>query len=76
MTWLVTRTVGLPFGPERLEAEAVGVKDVMATAEELLIVVLVGALLLGGRRLARPARAVAWTAAAVGLLVAFVGGGH
>jgi hypothetical protein len=77
LTWLVTRTVGLPFGPERLDAEPIGIKDVMATADELLIVVLVVALLLAERRVARPARAVAWVAATAGLLVALVGGsGH
>jgi hypothetical protein len=77
LTWLVTRTVGLPFGPERLEGEPIGIKDVMATSDELLIVVLVVALLLAERRLARPARTVAWVAAAAGLLVALVGGsGH
>jgi hypothetical protein len=75
LTWLVTRTVGLPFGPERLEAEAIGVKDVMATADELLIVLLVAALLLAEQRMARPARTIAWVAAAAGLLVALVGGG-
>jgi hypothetical protein len=59
LTWTVSRTAGLPFGPERFEPEAVGVKDVLATIDELAIVLLVGLLLRGGDR-----PAPAWTVAA------------
>lgn len=31
-TWLVTRTTGLPLGPEAGEPEAVGIADTVATA--------------------------------------------
>jgi hypothetical protein len=77
VVWLVTRTVGLPFGPERLEAEAAGLKDVLATGSELVIVALAAVLLARTRR-TPPAFAVAgaWTLAAVGLVAALVGGGH
>lgn len=78
VVWLVSRTVGLPFGPQALETEAVGFKDLLATYAELMIVVLVAALLW--QRSARPVPgwtlAVAWAVAAVGLVAALVGGGH
>ena len=37
--WLLSRTVGLPIGPDRWTAEPVGVADALATAFELLLVV-------------------------------------
>ena len=36
--WALTRTVGLPIGPEHWTAESVGVADVVASVLELLIV--------------------------------------
>lgn len=36
--WILSRTSGLPFGPEAGEAEAAGLADVVATAFESLIV--------------------------------------
>ena len=35
LVWLVSRTVGLPFGPEAFEPEAVGVADVLSCVLEL-----------------------------------------
>jgi hypothetical protein len=78
IVWLVSRTVGLPFGPGRLEAEAAGVKDVLATYSEGMIVGLVAVILLSPA--ARPLRTwplvVAWTVAGLGLLAALAAGGH
>lgn len=78
LLWLVSRTVGLPLGPERLQAEAVRVTDVMATSAEILVVAIVACLLLA--RGPRPAPAwivpVAWATAAACLLAALAGGGH
>ena len=74
LTWTVSRTVGLPFGPDRFEAEALGLKDVLATADELGIVLLVGLLLL--RRGERPAPTwvvvVAWFMVAESVVAAMV----
>jgi hypothetical protein len=44
VTWVISRTSGLPFGPEAGEPEPVGVADVVSTALE--VVVMVGTLLL------------------------------
>jgi putative NADH-flavin reductase len=44
--WAASRVVGLPFGPETFRPETVGFKDVLATADELSIAVLLALLLL------------------------------
>jgi hypothetical protein len=41
VTWVVSRTSGVPVGPEAGEREPVGFPDALATAYELLLVVLV-----------------------------------
>jgi hypothetical protein len=38
--WLVTRTTGLPVGPEPWEAEAVGTADLLCSGLEAVVVVL------------------------------------
>lgn len=49
--WIVTRTVGLPFGPEAGEAEAAGVIDVLCVlAEAVVLVTAVAALWVSTRR--------------------------
>jgi hypothetical protein len=56
VTWIVSRTSGVPVGPEAGDPEPVGFPDALATAYELLLVALVVALLsrpqgrLPGRR--------------------------
>jgi hypothetical protein len=45
--WLVTRTTGLPVGPEPWQAEAVGTADLVCTGLEAVVVVL---LILTARR--------------------------
>jgi hypothetical protein len=46
--WAVTRTVGLPIGPEHWTAEAVGAPDVTAKVLEALLVAGCGWMLLRG----------------------------
>lgn len=46
-TWLASRTVGLAIGPDAGSPEEVHVIDSLATAYELLVIVLLGALLAG-----------------------------
>jgi hypothetical protein len=75
LIWLVSRTVGLPFGPGAGQAEGVGFQDVLATLDEIGIALLVAAILLPGMR--RPSGAVlalAWTLAALSIVGAFLGG--
>jgi hypothetical protein len=53
--WAVTRTTGLPVGPEHWTPEAVGVPDVAASILELLIAAGCVWILETGRRSGRPA---------------------
>jgi hypothetical protein len=50
--WLVSRTVGLPFGPWKGETERIGVADVSAGLDELLLAGLIFATLRPDRRIA------------------------
>jgi hypothetical protein len=75
LVWLASRTVGLPFGPERLTAEPVGFKDVLASSDELALAALV-ALTLLRMRVPGALLPVAWVLAGTSLVAALVGGGH
>jgi hypothetical protein len=52
--WAVTRTTGLPFGPDPGAAEAVGSADLAATAFELVIAAAAVLLLRGVRSVSAP----------------------
>jgi hypothetical protein len=41
LLWIVSRTVGLPIGPERWTPESVGAIDSIASADELVLSLLV-----------------------------------
>jgi hypothetical protein len=56
VTWVVSRTVGVPIGPEPWTAEAIGAADLVSTILELVIVVGCGLEL--GRRSAVETRRV------------------
>jgi hypothetical protein len=44
--WTITRTVGLPVGPEQWRSEAIGTLDVVSTLFEVVIVVMAVTLLV------------------------------
>ena len=50
--WLVTRTVGLPFGPWAGRAEPLGIADIAATLDELVLAAVIIAMLRPQSRLA------------------------
>jgi hypothetical protein len=69
LTWIVSRTTGIPVGPEAGEPEAVDLPDVLATAYEVLLVVAAFVLVARGSALRHPLQARAagigtWIAAA------------
>lgn len=69
--WALSRTAGLPLGPEAGDPEALAFIDVLSTAFELLTAVAVGLILrppLAARRLARRT-ALAATLAAVVIVI-------
>mgnify|MGYP006921734247 CR=1 FL=1 len=72
--WVVSRTIGLPFGPEALEAEGIGVKDLVASWDEVLIgvLVLVALTWTAGRRGPRWLIALGWTVAVVSMVLALI----
>ena len=55
-TWAVSRTVGLPFGPEALRTEDPSAPDIVCSLLEAGIVVLSGIALAVPERLTRPVR--------------------
>ena len=76
--WLVSRTAGLPFGPEPGEVEPVGAPDAVASALEAVAAL---GCVLALARAGRPAGRERWALAAAAVAataygVAAVGGGH
>jgi hypothetical protein len=79
LLWLVSRTIGLPLGETPWQPEPVGAIDVLATADEVVLALMVFAE-LAPRRALVPAYRVAAAAAGTGLILlsslALVAGGH
>jgi hypothetical protein len=72
--WIASRTTGLPIGPDAGEPEPLGVKDVLATADELVCAAIVALLLAGAAvRWLIPS---AWMLTAASLVGAILPGGH
>ena len=74
IVWVLSRTTGLPIGPHPGEPEPVGIKDMLATYDELLLAIVVAVLLT--RTAAAWLVPIAWTLAGVSIVSAFVPGGH
>jgi hypothetical protein len=81
--WIVSRTSGLPFGPEQWEPEPVGINDVLASGNELILALIVACHFGASRGSALARRAGAGAAAAGIFLIVLgaaaaltVGGGH
>lgn len=72
LLWLVTRTVGLPLGPEAGGPEAAGPLDVLATVDELMVVAIVAALVRLPRLRPRFVRAAARVGPALGMTLAML----
>jgi hypothetical protein len=69
--WALSRTIGLPVGPERWTPEPIGALDVVASADEALLAVLV-ALRLAGLARIRAGRAAAAVASVAGIVLVAV----
>jgi hypothetical protein len=69
LVWTLSRTVGLPFGPETWHPEAVGFVDVMATLDELGIAAMALALLARPGFFEGVARRQLWESLALALMV-------
>jgi hypothetical protein len=78
LLWLVTRTVGLPLGPEQWSPERIGALDVAATVDELSIAALGLALVSTEWRRRLGAKPVEWLLLALLIAsgVALMAGGH
>jgi len=77
-TWIVSRTSGLPFGPEALRKEAVGTADVVSIVLEGAVIVLAAVALFAPKLMSRElrdrmgARFTTGALSGVALLAAFV----
>lgn len=69
--WIISRTTGLPVGPEPWRPEAVGFIDSLATADEIALA-LVALVYLRQPRGGTPARAFRTLVGAVGLVLILV----
>jgi hypothetical protein len=83
--WIVSRTIGVPFGPDAWQAESVGAPDLAATAGEAMIAMIAPALLASGGRApgddvlplaTRYLRPLVYTELMLGLLALLLGADH
>lgn len=75
-TWTLSRTVGLPFGPQDLRNEAAGTPDILCTVIEGVIVLAALVAVLAPRWLDRPSRertAFRFAAIAIGTVAVVLG---
>jgi len=82
VVWAISRTVGVPFGPEPWTPESIGAIDLLSKADELIAVILVAVVLarLSGARAAISQLHVRLAATAAGPLFIYslltIAGGH
>jgi hypothetical protein len=76
--WFVSRTIGLPFGPEAWNPEPVGAIDIAATVDEVAIIGLVAVSLRAGSSpvFSSAARFAIYAVLTLTSLALFLGGGH
>jgi hypothetical protein len=72
--WIVSRTTGLPIGDHPGVPEPVGVRDLLATIDELFLLLAIG--LSMARMSSPPLVPIAWALALASVVVAVVPGGH
>jgi hypothetical protein len=69
LVWTLSRTVGLPVGPDAWQPEAIGFADMMATLDELGIAMMAIGLVLGPRFFEGVAKRQLWESLALTLMV-------
>jgi hypothetical protein len=72
--WIASRTTGLPIGEDPGVPEAVGIKDVLATIDELVLVLAIGLAL--ARMTSRALAPIAWVLGLASVVAAVAAGGH
>lgn len=71
--WIVTRTVGLPIGPEPGQTEVAGLHDIIASIDEVAIALACGLALIPGARWKGGLTIPLWVVAIASALLAFPG---
>jgi hypothetical protein len=72
--WIASRTTGLPIGDEPGVPEAVGIKDLLATVDEIFVVL--AASLALARTTSPPLLPIAWVLGLASVVAAVAAGGH
>jgi hypothetical protein len=72
--WIASRTTGLPVGPHPGDPEPVGIKDLLATTDELVLAIVVWAIVTKASE--GSLVTLGWVLAAASLVGALLPGGH
>lgn len=71
--WIVTRTVGLPIGPDPGQTEVAGLHDILASVDEIALALACGLALIPGARWKGALTVPLWVIAIASALLAFPG---